>query len=522
MEPYLRPLRDELGEKRRDELHQFFDEAHALVRGRTDTAFFARYWLGIDINPFQERLFRIIDEKVNSNEMVQAICPTANQVGKTVGNAIIQIKWNFYKLGLQGLSGDSFFSTYYQTLNLSPVLRQSRICMQYVEQLLTNSFSWEAKGRRYVNKCRLQNFLKSKNENLGRLEFANNSACYFISTGEDQGANIQGAQFGAIVYDECVLSQHLKDELPSKIFSRLAKYGNLLLLIASPKSEERNNSQQYFYHLAVDAQRKQSDFIYIHGTFDENQFIPEEQREKVKERLKNLDPKAYREVVMGEFLSSSDRVFPPDAIQSMWNGKKEPSVPVDEGKYLIVIDWGFADQGDKTAIGVFEYTEHPKKYDLRYAYSEKGGDPWRIMAMVVLLRQTWNLARILMDGNSLGGVAMKKMMASLNPMTMESGGGDEKLRSLEDLKLLLTEPSEYGIAKLGRLKSYYLPEIEEEFSSYRLEDKKIEQDWVMVFAMAARFFRHRLPKTTTPITINMRSRYQSLHGAATPKKPIND
>ena len=506
-------LSRQLSETRSGQTREFFEEARALVRGRTDTPFFAEYWLGIPINSFQRRLFAIIDQNDREGKFIQIICPTANQVGKTLADAIIQIKWNFYKKGSLALDGDTFEKTFYQTLNLSPISRQTKICMQYAEQILTNSFSWEQDGKRYVNKCRIKHFIKGKNENLGRLEFANNSAAHFVATSEDQGANIQGAQFGMIAYDECVLSLHLKEELPSKIFSRLAKYGNMLILIASPKAEERNNSQQYFFHLFQEAKRERNDFVPVVGILDENIFIPEKQREMVKKRLASLDPNAYREVVFGEFVSSATRMISPEAIESMWTGKETPDEPRTDRKHIIVADWGFSEQGDKTVFGVFDYTDHPFEYQLRYGYTERGGDPWKLMALLHLLKAQWN-ARLLMDVNALGGVAMKKMLHELQPMGFQSNG-ESKVRALADLILLLTEPRENGIAKVGRIKSYYIPELEEELASYQVKDDKIEQDWVMVLAMFANFVKRRLTREGANIgNLSMKARYNSLRSPA--------
>ena len=512
MQPSLdNQLSEELSEHRSNDISKFLEESRALIRGRTDTVFFCEYWLGIPLNAFQKRLFSVIDDQLRQGKFVQIICPTANQVGKTVANALLQIKWNFYKLGALKLDAKSFEKTYYQTLNLSPISRQSKVCMQYVEQILTNSFTWEDElGKRHVNKCRFQNFLKGKNENIGRLEYANNSSTHFVSTGEDQGANIQGAQFGMITYDECVLSMHLKDELPSKIFSRLAKYGNLLLLIASPKSEERANSQQYFYHLAQDARAKRSDFIYVSGVLDENKFIPQVQREAVKARLMKLNPNAYREVVEGEFITAGDRLVGAAAIQAMWNGRETQSEPISGHKYVIIADWGFSDQGDKTVFGVFDITNHPREYELSYGYSERGGDPWKLMALLTLLKQTWNDAAIMMDVNALGGVAMKKMLVSLHPMGFESTG-ESKMRALSDLVLLLTEPRLDSTVLVGHLRSYYISELEEELASYRMKDDKIEQDWVMVLAMFAYYCKHRLVSLGKMPIISLKSRYNSLH-----------
>lgn len=498
-------------ELRQSELDSVREEAHALVKGRFDTAFFAEYWLGISLNAFQRRLFQKIDEADRKGQFIQIVCPTANQVGKTVGDAIIHIKWNFYKKGME-LDEKTFERTYYQTLNLSPVLQQAKICMQYVEQILTNTFNWTDENRKSkVNKCRLQNFLKSKNENMGRLEYANNAITRFVSTGEDQAANIQGAQFGVITYDECCLSGHLRDELPSKIFSRLTKYGSLLILIASPKSEERSNSQQYFFHLVQDAKKDIGDFLFVSGIFDENVFIPKAQRDKVKERLKNLDENAYREVIYGDFVSSTKHFFSSDVIQAIWTGGDKPSGPVPDRKYVQIIDWGFAEQGDKSVFGIFDFTDHPKNYELVYGYEERGGDPWKLATHALLLKREYNDCKTVMDAGALGGTIMKKTLREINPIGFI--GQEQKMKSLEKLFMLLTEPNNCGISTIGRIKSYYIPNLETELASYKTDDKKLEQDWVMVFVMFAYFIKNYLVNTDKKTVISMRARFNSLHNA---------
>lgn len=504
-------LYHELVKVPKKDLALFIEESEALMRGRIDTAFFAEYWLGLKVNRFQRRLFAKIDEQDAQGKLVKGVVPSGNQVGKTAAIAILHIKWAFYKKGMQ-LDASSFQTTFYQTLNLSPVLRQSKIAMQYVEQILTSAFAWPEGKKTVLNVCKIKGFYKSKNENLGRIEYSNNAQSTFISTSEDQGANIQGAQFGMITYDECVLSGHLADELPSKILSRLAKYGNLLLLIASPKAEERQNSLQYFYRLSQDAKAGRNEFFYCTGHLDDNEFISEHQREEMKRSLNDLDPsgRAYKEVVLGEFLGSAGALFPPHVINAMWNGK-QGNQPAREGrKYLIVADWGFADQGDKTAIGVFDYTDILNDVvELVFRFSKKGGEPWEMATMVTLLKREYNDAKFLMDANSMGGTIMRKMLKDIAPIPF-NGIGDDKMRAVAELQSLLTKPVKNGIADIGILKSPHHVDIEEEFANYKLDDKKLEQDWVMVFMMAAHYLKRYL-KAATPATISMRARFNSLH-----------
>lgn len=512
----IQALVSELEELRESELTVFFEEAEALVRGYYDTAFFMEYWLGLKLTPFQRRACAVIDDLDRQGKPIYVISPAGNQSGKTVLIACIHIKWNFYKKGGLKLDELTFKQTFYQTLNLSPVKKQAQVCAQYVEDILKSKFSWQDNNQTYLNHCRIRNFFKGKNVNEGRIDFANNSMFFCVSTGEDQAANIQGAQFGGITYDESVLSQHLQSELPSKILSRIAKYGRLLFLIGSPKREKRQNSRQYFYHLVQDAKKGLNEFVHVTGNYIENQFIPEKQRDMFVKSVQSLDPLAYREAIFGDFVKSADQMFSPDIIEAMWNSKEGASDPIDEHEYVFIVDWGFADGGDKSIFGGFDITNHPDDYEVIYHYTVEGGDPWALMAQLQLLLSTYNDARLLMDTNALGGVILKKMLKDLHPIGFDSHG-KEKQKALEALLLLLTEPHKCGITNVGRIKSYHIAALEEEMASYRLDDTKLVQDWVMVLAMFSYFVKHRLPKpkdkNEKPLNLSMQSRFQSMRSS---------
>lgn len=174
----------------------------ALLLGEEDIIFFSNYFLGVQLNSFQERLLASF-----ARDNYLLIC-SSNQCGKTVALAVYHIWRNFYKKGFSG-EAKLIEKSYYQTLNISPVLRQAKEAFRYVVEILNSSFSWELDDKRYVNKCKLQNFIIGQNENLGRIDFSNNSCFFCLSVGEDQGSNLAGAQFPEITYDECVQSLHL-------------------------------------------------------------------------------------------------------------------------------------------------------------------------------------------------------------------------------------------------------------------------------------------------------------------------
>ncbi len=464
-----------------------------LAVGRSDPCFFLEYFLGLHLNPFNKRA--LLSFLQGSKEILWV---TSNQVGKTVTLAGAHVWFDFYKIGFSG-DPQMIEDARYESLNLSPVSRQATECFRYAEEILHSQFSWEEGGARYVNKCRIGWFWEGKNENLGRVNFANNSFFWCLSTAADQASGIAGKQFGFISYDECVQSHHLEDELGARIYSRTAKYSGWVVLVATP--DDLAKSQQYWYHLYTEAVRAQkgegdSPWLLITGVYDENIFIAKEIREEFKKRLKRTAPARYNQVIKGMFLDAANRMFPLRVVEGMWNGKLKttpynPNMVFAGGKnrepeYVEIIDWGVADAGDETVIFIADVTDIAN-IELIYAWAKQGGDPVELMAMAGFLSMEYGDCPMVMDVSEMGGTIFKKMMKKFKPITFGQGNKADALTYLllrlrANVRKKLTKDGEDDTEKL---KSYYLPKLAKQLSTYKLDDKKLKQDWVMALAMLA-------------------------------------
>jgi len=462
-----------------------------LTAGEEDPIFFAEYFLGVHLNPFQKRgLLSLCKRKPDFLDLFekQLLWVTANQVGKTVILSVSHIWFNFYKKGIEG-DPELIEQTRFETLNISPVSRQATEAFRYVEEIIHSQFSWEEDNKRYINKCKIGWFWEGKNENIGRIDFSNNSSFWCLSTGADQASGIAGKQFAYISYDECVQSHHLEEELGARIFSRTAKYSGWIVLVATP--DEMGKSQQYWYHLYTAAKKAQkegveSEWFLVEGLYYENIFIPKVKRDEFIARLKKVSPMKYLQVIKGDFLASVDRMFTPAVIEGMWNDKKTSTDCVIGNEYVIIVDWGVADAGDETVMEVGDVTDL-ENIEIVNSYAKQGGDPVELMAMASYLRMEYNDAPIVMDATEMGGVIFKKMMKQFKPIAFGQGNKPDalfylQLRLRNNIRKDLTSGAK---SATGILKSYYLPKLERQLASYKLEDKKIKQDWVMVTAMLA-------------------------------------
>src|SRR5579884_1766983 len=129
----------------------------SMRMGRADPLFFANYWLGLKLNPFQERLLTAVRDalyggKYKPEDLIQMLLDAGNRTGKTVALAIIHIYFAFYKIGISFGPGYEDFK--YRTFDISPVSRQAKECLRYIEDILKGMFTWEEDGGKRISNAK--------------------------------------------------------------------------------------------------------------------------------------------------------------------------------------------------------------------------------------------------------------------------------------------------------------------------------------------------------------------------------
>ena len=506
---------------------RFIELIEAERRGREDIIYFSENLLGVPLNEYQNKWltrtttprgkwlekFGEVIEDIGGFLFGSNISSIGNQSGKTVGIAIKHIWFNKYKIGME-LDGNLINSAYYATLNISPHSRQTKACYQHIKDILSGQFIIDEDGKKRLNVLSplMRDFIVGDNVNLGEIRFANKSVAYSVPTGQDQASSLAGAQFGYISYDECSQSLHLKEELGAKILSRLIKYGCCLDLIATPEVD--SPSHQYYLHIVRLGMKKIQGWWALTGMgMDDNKFIPKEQRDRAKASLLATDKKRYRQVVLGEFVTSGKRFFDSSEIENLWKlpGKRDCK---RGGKYLLVADWGFSDSGDESVFMVLDYTNFhiDGKIDLVNHESIQGGSPQMQFSLLRTLYEqyTWydedgvtaHAPTFLTDAQGLGGVVIKKLLVLLKPRSFEidkdealfltkgaMSKGRDYIESEVDGAILEKNPD------YGSVRCYYIDELNEQLGSYHIEDKKLTTDFTMTLMMGVSYIVKKMPKT---------------------------
>lgn len=532
--------------------------------GRADPVYFAENHLGLTLHKNQKNYLRETDpvwiennpeyvEEYNKTHKDQIrtghknILNPSNRWGKTVVIAIKHIRHNYYKFGVGG-SASVWEDTRYQTLGLSPHSAQIEACYNYILDILHNRFAVIPYGEdgepdvtlpKKSNKCQID-FYVSHNTQRREIKFKGNAAFFGATTGDDQGSGIQGRPFGYISYDECVLSHHLREELFGRIFSRTMDWNAPIDLVST--ADDNAKGQQYYYHLVRNADKGENEWYIKHGILDDNTFIDPKLREAAKAKLLAEDPIKYRQVVLGQFVPSGTKAFDIDTVENMWDKKipkplrKDLPYPAHaDHLYVGSVDWGFADTGDPTIIKFFDIFTKP--YQLVYSLKIQGGNPVACLGTLKALYEHYMKPKIIMDTSALGGTIIKKMLRDMDVKTYDfTGHGGDKADAMFRLKLLLSKDRKPRFEKdkiieenpnYGGLKSYYIPEMEDQLAAYELEDKKLEQDHVIVLMQFA-WFMHKQGKITEPKTYHILrgNKISALktptYGYPTPKgQPVN-
>ncbi len=518
-----------------------------VKQGRRDPVYFAERVLGIELHPKQMIWLWITTKTQMHNacalgiklklwdgtkfkeivaknpDMLKNVLVPSNRWGKTLVTSVKHLWYLYYKIGVQG-EPSHIAQTRCGTLNLSPHSNQCQAAYEYILDILFSKFTYRvpdpsAPGKMIskVNKCLIGDFYVGDNKQQRAIVFKNGTSFRAIPTGEDQASSLAGMRFLYISYDECAQSLHLKQELPAKIMSRLIDFGGAMDLISTPEVDKP--SHQYFFHIAKLGLDADDGWFTLIGNLMDNIFLGEVERDMVANAIRSTDPAKYRQVVYGEFVTTGKKMFDSIVIERLWD-EMRPRLPALDRTYLECVDWGFADTGDPTVIYILDYTETKlpngttvrNRYRIAYKESIRGGSPFTVIARVRMLQREWNGAKLIHDSGNMGGVMIKKMLAELGVHdVIDFSASGDKSDMLFCLLVALTDGRRVSYGKegevvegnpdFGRIRSYYIPELEEQMGNYQynpekgVTDKRIEQDDVMALGMGVWWLERKLNKS---------------------------
>jgi hypothetical protein len=468
-----------------------------LERGRHDIVYFAEEVLGIKLNRAQRRWFRFVKTKDDGFSWWYKfiIHVAANQVGKTLGLAVLILWACNYKIGLDNTDGDNWYNSPYQWYHIAPSLNQANLVLSDIRMILKNVHPAQEKSglksifpQGFALEVTVENYYPG-------LQFWNGAVANFRTT-EEKARGLLGRRAAGISFDECAFEAHLIEIVNTVLWMRLISTGGPLFLVSTPNGmndffELVSGVEQGAIHEDMDPQvwaKPEQQEVLILSTVEDNVGFGITQ-EEVDRMYESLDPATRDQQLRGAFIATQDAFFvPQSAILKAFNDKLPEHTPPQPGhKYVIFHDPSVS--SDPTASMVIDVTTKPYR-GVYYSWDKmpKGihqliPDIWGLHAQYNsavdrLGRFPTSKATTGYDATSMGGQIIRQSLAGLTPQRAINFGGTGKVKrdALTNLRAAMLQGDVVFPGSWHRFKR--------ELLNYKLDDKKIEQDSVIAGAGA--------------------------------------
>lgn len=461
------------------------DIQNLLIRGR-DIIVFATEILGLRINKAQERWFRYAAATIDGWKWSwkRTIHVAANQIGKTLGVAVLILWACNYKIGVDPSDPKTWFEKPYLWFHLAPTQQQAYHALHDARMLAKGSHPAQ------VGKVNFPSVLFKETKvatYYDGLECWNGAVVQFRTT-DDKASALQGYRASGISVDEAAFEDHLTSIVNETLMMRLISTGGPLHLVSTP------NGMNDYFDLVEEIRA-------VNVEPEERVWVDDENRMAVcwsvitdnvgfgitqaeVDRMEaTLDPATKEQQLRGAFLEPAEAFFVPGESILKCFTNKLPNEDQPKPGHKYVIFWDPSISSDPTAVIVLDVTKKPwtgvyfKHYVRPMGISE-------LLNAMTMLHNHWNSAehpqRLVArsraitgyDATSMGGAMFKQLLRSINPSRpLNFGGPDKKLKSLTTLRAVMTK---------GDL---LLPDqwtrVRQEVLNYRLKDDKLRQDCVM-------------------------------------------
>ncbi len=468
-----------------------------LAKGREYIIFFQEQILGIPVNPAQRRWYRLMQLSGYRLMYRFSVHVAANQVGKTLGLAVIILWMNLYKIGVPTEDVKYWFDAPYAWFHLAPSQNQAYHTLNDARMILKGAHLAQEKGRKQGLKYRLPTGMvwEDKIENYYQgLTFYNGSVVQFRTT-EEKAKAILGYRAAGISFDEAAFENHLQVVIDEVLWMRLVASGGPLLLVSTP--DGMNDFYEVVMGLAAKLRPTDDPKLQLNvdlgegltqSTIEDNIGFGVTQ-EEVNRMYASMSEDKRDQNLRGAFLSASDVFFRPQSLIDKAFNPKLPKMQKPQPGHRYSIFWDPSQSSDPTAVVVLDVTTFPwigVYYD--WQSTPVGFD--RLVTQVFGLHQLYNnatdrlgrfnksMATTGFDATSMGGAIMASALMGLSPRRPLNFGGTKKvkLNALSSTRDALTSGKLILPASWTRMKR--------EVMNYDLDDKDLQQDSVIALAGA--------------------------------------
>ena len=497
----------------------------ALAGGRYDIAAFSREVLGIDPNAAQLRWYRYINPAKDgwTWRYKLVIHVAANQIGKTIGIAVLILWACTYKIGIEPPDSNDpkslqdWMSRPYQWFHLAPTQQQAYLPLRDIALMVQGAHPAQETGKDKGLTCRwlpgLVQEVKQEQYYDG-LTFWNGATCQFRTT-EDKAKALQGRRAAGISFDEAAFEDHLRAVVEETLMMRLVAMNGPLFLVGTPngindyyeyvEAITQHGEERPWQGLATEQNPEERVWIngpgvvcWSHITDNVGYGLSQEAVDLMES---GLDETTKEQQLRGAFLEPSEAFFAPikstlEAFRARdAKGRPIPALvgPRPGRKYVIFWDPSLA--SDPTAAVVLDVTNPEQWVGVALKHHKKPLGIVELVQEMYAVHLLYNSAEdparqkpksvaiTGFDATSMGGQAIKQLLTGISPQrAVNFGGPTAKIKMLTNLRAKMQKgglilPDEWNAAR-------------REIANYRLKDDKLVQDIVMALAGAADIASH--------------------------------
>lgn len=462
-----------------------------IANGR-DIRVFARDVLGVDLNLAQDRwfgLFATVDGWDWLHRLILHVA--ANQVGKTLGIAIIILWACWNKIGVPTADTQAWLDFPYAWYHLDPYQQQAYLPLKDIQMLVEGTHP--AQRRPCLIPKGFVRFVKQEQYYDG-LEFWNGASAHFRTT-DDRAKALQGRRASAISVDEAALEEHLLEIINTVLVPRLASTNGPLIAISTP-----NGINDWFevVQAVIDSTPPKTPdadpnvWINDHGdalvwsTVNDNVGFGIT-AEYVERMERNTDESSREQVLRGAFVEASDAFFSP-APQALAAFRDVPSFEPPRPNHRYVIMWDPSVSSDPTAAIVIDVTTLPWR-GVAFKYFTRAPSVGELLGEIYAVHAMFNGGGMRLrpgekrptaitgyDSTSMGGAMLRQQLSSITPQRAVNFAAGQKVNMLTNFRAAIMQ---------GRV---IFPKgwtrLQREVLNYRLKDEKLTQDTVMAGAGA--------------------------------------
>ena len=470
--------------------------ARDLARGRTDIEFFARRWLGINGNKGQLSWWGACAERDESGfrpKYITTVVSAGNRAGKTLAMAVVCFHHALYKLGLPNpKDGDTasslqWLQSPYEWFHIGIQQETAELVFREIETILSGHHPAQ-KGRGCPITNELGKIVDTSKKYRGEypwIKFSNlvgGGSIHFRTT-QDRAKALLGKDMNGISFDEAAFEPHLLMIYQEVLNLRRLSTGGPLHFIGTP-TEGINDYADLWEMGNPESPEKDPQFISFRLSTRDNigyGLRQEDFDSVVRQQADYLIPQN----IDGYFIESRKSFFHSVGVEACFDKSLEvEESPKTSHRYVQGCDPGIS--SDATWALTLDITT---RKELRGVRARKRGGKQTITAVVNMVREGHLLynsgaqCTTIVDSTGMGGKLFKEEFSIIKPLRDFDFGGtkSKKLELLNDLKAVVDK----GQIKFPRGGPW--EDLRRQMLSYKLDDRKIEQDAVMALAIAVRY-----------------------------------